>query len=1201
MIWEYYEQLWHRPLATWQSGGVSRLLDVGAVLSDKQTRFTRALSQSVLYGHAPEPTIAPEWSADQAAAFAALQNIIFRSDLCPIDPVVEEVLASNLLKLSGTAFNPLDAMQTIDLVTAWSASRRIERSAPPLQSFDDDVGRGAGLERRAWELLQTDQYAALQPWVHVQASRDLLLSIEKKSTTSMAKGGGRVDFVISPPWCEPLIWELHGVFDANDRYKSDRLRRIWQNVKDQMASDEPFDGHASRYLDPLLPPPRESHPLTSSEQYLVEAPWVSAQIDIALTWLLMNGLWSNTSTTVQIVVADEFTTIADAAIAAWTKLVIAVQKVWGLEGDDALLTPEMSASTVMQQPSTQVTIDPFGPTYLDDSEHFDANKYLIRRSSLPVNVPELTGFPTNLPIPTARPIAPPSESALHDIMRRAFAKPSLRPGQAHAIQQTITNPDALILFPTGYGKSLVFQIASMLLPGLCIVVEPYRALIDDQVRNLRANGINRVSGIHSGKKIHDAELDRALATSRLIYVAAERLHVAEFIGSLIAAIQVRGIGLFVVDEAHTVSQFGHSFRPAYLDMSERLDIVCGKASRGRPNIVALTATAARTVTKDIKALLKITSDPVNLDDFSSASFARPHHDDVINFLTKSSNKVTRNNETKKERDIRERREILTALEHLTGVIQQMPPGQGIVFCPSKGDWSFYEGGAVFGARGVSEQLRNFFKDAKRIGLFTGGAEDDIAKEAMFDDAAAFSTGKLDIMVATNAFGTGVDLQGVRWTVHLGMPGGLEAYYQESGRAGRDGRTASSALLYDLDNEGLHQAMANHVTAEDPVLKLQNSMAKLTPRGSLTRQLGLLIGDAPPKALIRNLLKPGQRLGGTNSRIAGEFKPSFPGYRWEVDYVCNKLHESLLQGSRSDPFKFSCHTYWNDFVWKAIHRLVVLRIIEPGFEHHQSQETDGITTFVMSRRDSANDLTPTRLAELVRNEISRVTTSERAENAYEKLMELLPPKELPRRLTLCSAMLLKTTYQIVYETRITSLDWLRKYANEPNVSGRRQLLEDYFAPSRLKRDLTELCSKKVTIEVLQKALALLDAGDAPRAAMLGRAVTEYPGALVPNFLLALLALKSDRTLEAAQYSMPILAGEEFTLEIRLWCLDELLSTADRHATRQQLLNCLGRILSGAPNLTAIDVLVRRLNDEHGYTELGQVVVEGFISLSLGDRK
>jgi hypothetical protein len=332
-----------------------------------------------------------------------------------------------------------------------------------------------------------------------------------------------------------------------------------------------------------------------------------------------------------------------------------------------------------------------------------------------------------------------------------------------------------------------------------------------------------------------------------------------------------------------------------------------------------------------------------------------------------------------------------------------------------------------------------------------------------------------------------------------------------------------------------------------------------------------------------------------------YKPSFPGYRWEADHVCKALHESLLKASRSEPFKFSCHTYWNDVVWKAIHRLVVLKVIKAGFEHEQSQETDGITTFVLSRCDSESDLAPERLADLVRNEIARVTTSERAEQSYVELMQRLPPAALPWRLTLCSAMLLKTTYQVVYETRITSLDWLRRYANHPDASGRRQLLDDYFAPSRLKRDLTDLCIQKVTIEVLQKALALLDAGDAPRAAMLGRAATEYPGALVPNFLLALLALKSDRTLEAAQYAMPILAGEEFTLEIRLWCLDELLSTADRHATRPQLLNYLGRIISGAPTLTAIDVLMCRLNDEDGSTELGHVVVEDFISRSLGDRK
>jgi superfamily II DNA helicase RecQ len=1226
MTWEYYEQLWHRPLATWQSGGVSRLLDVGAVLSDKQARFTRALSQSVLYGHAPEPTIAPEWSADQAAAFAALQNIIFRSDLCPIDPVVEEVLASNLLKLSGTAFNPLDAMQTIDLVTAWSASRRIERSAPPLQSFDDDVGRGAGLERRAWELLQTDQYAALQPWVHVQASRDLLLSIEKKSATSMAKGGGRVDFVISPPWCEPLIWELHGVFDANDRIKSQNLRGVgWKNVQDQRASDEPFAGTANRHLAPLLPLPINIRSLTSCEQHLIAAPWVAAQIDIALTWLLMNGLWSNASPTVQIVVAHEFTTIADAAIAAWTKLVIAVQSAWGLEDDDALLTPKMTASTSMQQPSTQVAIDPSGPTYLDDTKHVDASRYLIRRSSLPVDVRELTGFPTNLPTPTVRPIAAPPETALHDIMRRLFAKPSLRPGQAHAIQQAFKNPDSLILFPTGYGKSLVFQLASMLLPGLCIVVEPYRALIDDQERNLLANGINRVSGLHSDKEIHGAELERGLATSRLIYVTAERLHVADFTEKLVAAIKVRGIGLLAVDEAHTVSQFGHSFRPAYLDISERLDIVCKRSNRVRPNVVALTATAAQTVIKDIGSLLKIASEPVSLDDFSSVSFARQHHDDSIVVLKLGAKQGAPKWASASEKAALENAESRTVLEQLTCTIEQMPPGQGIIFCPTPKVLkinrrqrlrytmtaqdgpnlreSWINGAPLLGARDVSEKLSELIKDGKRIGLFTGG---NVSKRTMASNAARFSDGKIDIMVATSAFGTGIDLQGVRWTVHLGMPNGLEAYYQESGRAGRDGMSAYSVLLYDPDSEDLHQAMFDNILKDDPIRELQDALVKVHTRGSLTRQLGLLIGEGRPQELNPDLEGDGwfegERALRTKKLADPCWKPSFIGYRLEAVYVSKPLHEAVMNAARSEPFTFSCHEFWDDLVCKAVHRLVALKIIEPGFEH-KSLATTKVKSFVMQRCDTSDDaVAAARLAEIVRDEIARTTTSERAEAAYATLMQHLTQEPDPaRRLTQSSAMLLRATYRVVYETRIKSLEWLRRYATEPDLSCRRQLLEDYFAPNTSKRSLINLCTQKTTIDVLKEAVALSSAMDAPRAGTLGRAASEYPGALVPSFLLALLALRSGNVLEAARYVMPILAGEEFALEIRLWCLDELLSTADRHAAREQLLNCLGRILSGAPNLTAIDVLMRRLIDEDGCTELGQVVVEDFISRSLGDRK
>ena len=354
-------------------------------------------------------------------------------------------------------------------------------------------------------------------------------------------------------------------------------------------------------------------------------------------------------------------------------------------------------------------------------------------------------------------------STVEDVLRARFGLASFRPWQREAIDAVLGEPGrALVIAPTGGGKSLTYQLPATILDGTTLVLSPLVALMEDQVRGLAARGIEATFIASTLDMAERREREDAMLRGRykLVYVAPERLASDAFV-SLLARCKV---ALVAIDEAHCIAQWGHDFRPDYL----RIGALLARLAPRR--VLACTATATPAVRREISAQLGLDKVPCRE---VLRGFARPN----LHLAAKS---VDGPREAKAE--------LVSALTSALGSAKT-PRGGAIVYAAT---------------RKGTEQFAGFLREKGWNARAYHAGMDGEARSRVAD---AFAAKKLDLVVATNAFGMGIDRDDIRAVVHVQPPASIEAYYQEVGRAGRDGAEASGLLLCSGSDIALRRRLA----------------------------------------------------------------------------------------------------------------------------------------------------------------------------------------------------------------------------------------------------------------------------------------------------------------------------------------------------------------------------------------------------------
>lgn len=483
--------------------------------------------------------------------------------------------------------------------------------------------------------------------------------------------------------------------------------------------------------------------------------------------------------------------------------------------------------------------------------------------------------------------------SLRFILKYIFRKEEFWEGQFEGICRLLKGKDTLLLLPTGSGKSIVYQLASMLLPGRTIVIDPIISLMEDQIDNLSMLGIDRCVAITSkiGNPIIRDRILKLFSQGEYIFVfiSPERFQTNAFRSAINTLTIYIPIALIVVDEAHCVSEWGHDFRTAYLNIGRTTRIYC-KSNNYTPPLIAMTGTASRTVLKDMTRELQI-------EDFEAIITPKTFDRKELNYEV-----IYASSQEKLARLIGYLRNNLPDIFSSTFANFYQPKDKktysGLIFCPHIG--------GRYGVEEIAKKIKDSLKiqTATYSGKEPKGMPAEIFTQLKSQITYDFKRNKIPLLVCTKAFGMGIDKPNIRYTIHIGLPPSIESFYQEAGRAGRDRRKAQCCVIMSNDYPKRTEYLLNPNTKIEEIAKVIESII-YEENDDITRVLFFHVNS------FRG--------------ISNELE--------DVKEILKQLGNFFTEGVKVLPvsqyFKQKANNYKRprEFAEKAIHRLLLIGVIK----------------------------------------------------------------------------------------------------------------------------------------------------------------------------------------------------------------------------------------------------------------------------------
>jgi ATP-dependent DNA helicase RecQ len=779
---------------------------------------------------------------DTVRVCSMLRKLLQRGSTAPVTPALERSFLRALDAMTPAPENGVaELAPSLERTTARMLSARRPARPFPDHAEIDELAWDSDEERRfhtEWVPVALGQGAAR--WFVPQAALDeLLLGRGAEGATA---GARRVDFLVTPPGQRPFVVEIdgqqHDVAAGVDNARDGQLASVGIDTI-RVPADEVRAG-AGPGLDAVIERWREPALSDDEADHWLLAPAQINRFLLALTTAVEEGFLLGDRWVIEL--DDELGLLHD-QMPDCLELLTAVDDLWG----------QVIAPTVLWVSSAGewTRLDRTGGSYRP-AESAEDPPPLDVRLILDASVGPLEALPNwdGVPVVVTRPAVLPvevrmeaasttrrvsvrterheTETALRTVLRWVFAKSDFREGQLEAILEVLEGRDAVVLLPTGAGKSLIYQMAGLLLPGVTLVVDPIVALMEDQTRSLAAQGIDRVLGIssHQVQAGFGAELLARVGAgdTHFVFVAPERLQQQSFRDALGQLSVTTMVNLAVVDEAHCVSEWGHDFRTAYLRLGSVLRRVCKDVGGQPPPVLALTGTASRSVLRDVLFELEIDAGASPHTMIRPGSFDRPEltFEISVGDSTSSEARLKGIVQTLPQR-FRQRQDFFAP--------QGVESNGGIVFTPHVN--------GPYGVADVAELLASVVgyrptvyagSPPRRFGI--DGREWGHEKRR---NAERFKANDVPTLVATKSFGMGIDKPNIRWIVHYGIPGSIEAYYQEAGRAGRDRKRAHCTILFSEFSEELDRVLLD---AEADIESIRTANGALSRRESddVTRML-----------------------------------------------------------------------------------------------------------------------------------------------------------------------------------------------------------------------------------------------------------------------------------------------------------------------------------------------------------------------------